>query len=32
MAPRASAGVASAAWSGRAVDVGVKTDVGGLDV
>jgi len=32
VAPRASANVASAAWSGRALAVGVKTELGGLDV
>jgi len=32
VAPRASADVASAAWSGRALAVGVKKDLGGLDV
>jgi len=32
VAPRASADVASAAWSGRALAVGVIKDLGGLDV
>jgi len=32
VAPRASAGVARAARSGRALAVGVKKDSGGLDV
>jgi len=32
VAPRASADVASAAWSGRASAVGVKKNLGGLDV